>query len=285
MNQSSETAIIPPPVVTVFVNGYWNSGESTAGEQIVARIIMPLIGEREWRKIKKEIALKSIGIYPGRRYWGADFVNAANAYFSASASFFVDGTGKWNSSGKSRYKAGALFAETEYTNIVSMLTGANGGLGSLCFLGHSMGCAYAAGMISFLEGKGISLTKAVMLSPADPHDFVLNTAATTLQLSICNDVALAYKNSLFKSSNIKGMQRSAIVKTNRSLTDDFLLSHIDTKVNPKVFEYLSDLEHLSFLVKGSCYIAGDLHFATQFKEITIGDISYTHTGENDNYKK
>lgn len=270
MSQSSETAIVPPPVITVFVNGYWNSGESTAGEQIVASILMPVIGEREWKKIKKEIALKSIGIYPGRKYWSPDFINAANIYFSASGALFVDGTAKWNSTGKYRFKAGAQFAEREYTSIVSLLTGSDGVMGSLCFLGHSMGCAYAAGMISFLASKGINISKVVMLSPADPYDFELNTTADSLQLSICNDVALAYKNSLFKSSHIKGVQRCAVVKTNRSLTDDFLLSHLDTKVNPKVFEYLYDLEHLP---EPHTVTAPDMqatYYGTQFKEISFG---------------
>lgn len=270
MNETSGMLNSVPPVIAIFVNGYWNSGESTAGEQIVASIIMPVIGEREWKKIKKEIALKSIGIYPGRRYWGADFINAANNYFSASASLFVDGTAKWNSTGKYRFKAGAAFAEREYTNILSLLTGSDGAMGSLCFLGHSMGCAYAAGMISFLEGKGVSISKVVMFSPADPHDFELNTTAPTLQLSICNDVALAYKNSLFKSSHIKGVQRSGVVKTNRSLTDDFLHSHLDTKVNPKVFEYLYDLEHLPAPLAAASTDPQPTHYGTQFKEVHFG---------------
>jgi hypothetical protein len=123
-----------------------------------------------------------------------------------------------------------------------------------------------------------------MLSPADPYDFELTTKAETLQMSICNDVVLAYKNSIFKRSIIKGVQRAGIVKTERNITEDFLKSHIDTKATPEIFNNLIDLEALTLLPSVKNYVAHDLKHNTQFKELYVNGKHYTHTGSTDCYK-
>ena len=297
---------------TIYVNGYWNSGTATELEKKFSNGLRPIISETEWGKLKKYLAEQLTGTRPLEPYWSNDFLEASKDYFNETNTLFVDGTGKWDSTGKERYNAGYKWAK-ENLNTITDGIWKNGRQGCMLnFLSHSMGGAYAAGMIQLLNERNIKVTYSIYLSTADPMDFSVSSKQYNLQLSLQNDVVLLLKNRLFRAMHdslggsvtgfmeffndykISGVQRFGIVKTDRNLKSDLYLSHIDTKLDPTVFKMLWDLAHIQMTLAGTMFM-GLLHgysntydasgnsYNTQFKELNLFGKEYTWGGSDNFY--
>ena len=170
----------PDGNLVIFVNGYYNTRSG-----LITRYITEYI----------------TGNKGGKSYWGVDFVNKATSYLNDNNIQFVDGRGKYNSSGDDRFNAGYKFAQSNYANISSTLKDGE----TVKVVSHSMGAAYSEGIIKYLLEQGISISQVIHFSPADPDDFSASFS-NTLQLNINNDAVLAYKNG-FSSNIINGVAK------------------------------------------------------------------------------
>ena len=180
----------PDGNLVIFVNGYYNTRSG-----LITRYITEYI----------------TGNKGGKSYWGVDFVNKATSYLNDNNIQFVDGRGKYNSSGDDRFNAGYKFAQSNYANISSTLKDGE----TVKVVSHSMGAAYSEGIIKYLLEQGISISQVIHFSPADPDDFSASFS-NTLQLNINNDAVLAYKNG-FSSNIINGVAKYGNVKVGNSL--------------------------------------------------------------------
>ena len=180
----------PDGNLVIFVNGYYNTRSG-----LITRYITEYI----------------TGNKGGKSYWGVDFVNKATSYLNDNNIQFVDGRGKYNSSGDDRFNAGYKFAQSNYANISSTLKDGE----TVKVVSHSMGAAYSEGIIKYLLEQGISISQVIHFSPADPDDFSASFS-NTLQLNINNDAVLAYKNG-FSSNIINGVAKYGNVKNTNSL--------------------------------------------------------------------
>lgn len=148
----------PDGNLVIFVNGYYNTRSG-----LITRYITEYI----------------TGNKGGKSYWGVDFVNKATSYLNDNNIQFVDGRGKYNSSGDDRFNAGYKFAQSNYANISSTLKDGE----TVKVVSHSMGAAYSEGIIKYLLEQGISISQVIHFSPADPDDFSASFS-NTLQLNI-----------------------------------------------------------------------------------------------------
>ena len=180
----------PDGNLVIFVNGYYNTRSG-----LITRYITEYI----------------TGNKGGKSYWGVDFVNKATSYLNDNNIQFVDGRGKYNSSGDDRFNAGYKFAQSNYANISSTLKDGE----TVKVVSHSMGAAYSEGIIKYLLEQGISISQVIHFSPADPDDFSASFS-NTLQLNINNDAVLAYKNG-FSSNIINGVAKYSNVNKYNSL--------------------------------------------------------------------
>ena len=112
----------PDGNLVIFVNGYYNTRSG-----LITRYITEYI----------------TGNKGGKSYWGVDFVNKATSYLNDNNIQFVDGRGKYNSSGDDRFNAGYKFAQSNYANISSTLKDGE----TVKVVSHSMGAAYSEGII------------------------------------------------------------------------------------------------------------------------------------------
>lgn len=214
----------PDGNVVIFVNGYYNTRKGA----VIGKIIESLIGDKG-----------------GRSYWGQGFINNAVSYFNDRDIMFVDGRGAFNSSGESRFNAGYKYAQEHYSNILSHLEQGE----KVNVVSHSMGSAYAEGIIQYLLEQGVSMGQIIHFSPADPADFSASHP-NTLQLNINNDIVLSYKNAL-SGDIINGVSRYGLVKTSRSFVSDILNSHADTKYDGNVWNYVKALNSMRMQKNGT----------------------------------
>ncbi|WKZ76304.1 MAG: hypothetical protein QY303_05265 [Vicingaceae bacterium] len=229
-------AIDPDGRKIIFVNGYYNTGDGT----------MP-------RYISKNV----IGTVGGEGYWSSSFISGAKTFFNDQSTGFVDGRGAWNSTGEERFNAGYAYAKANLSTITAGMVEGE----TVKIVSHSMGAAYAEGMIKYLQEQNIAVEKVVHLSAADPSGFSAHNS-NTLQLNLENDIVLGYKN--FGENNmISGVTRYGEVNTERGYFSDLANSHADTKFDAGVWNMVRDLENIQMNFTGNTS-----------KTINIGDPSF-----------
>jgi RHS repeat-associated protein len=263
-------SIDPDGEKVFFVNGYYNQG-SLSG------------------------VAGSVG---GEYYWSSKFIEAANNYFGDWNNSYVDGRGKWNSSGQERFDAGYEFAKENATILLEGVVDAEGvQIETIKVVSHSMGSAYAEGMIKYFEERNLTVEKVVHFSAADPSDFNASSKPFTLQLNIEGDAVLAYKN-FWENDRISGVDRFGQVKTKRPMEADLVLSHVETKSDPDVFKLLSDLQDISMTITknvmsfiwgtysgpSNIYSASGNTHGTEFNTVYLRGTEYHGTDTSNEYR-
>lgn len=208
----------------IFVNGYYNTGNTNSGNGGYAII-------------KKLVAKNEIGTVGGEGYWKKKFVGGAQNYFSdPKQPKFVDGSGAWNSTGQERYDAGYTYAKNNFSDIKKEIFNDDGVQTEvLRIVSHSMGAAYSEGMIKYLEEQGVKVETVVHLSAADPSEFTASTKPNTIQLNYKDDPVLMYKN-FGEAPRIKGADVFGEV--------DAEGQHWITKSRESVWDAVADLQNL-----------------------------------------
>lgn len=210
--------------VILFVNGYWNKDVPYAGPDA------------------------------GQEYWGQRFRSAAKKYFIAQKELFINGSNTMLSSGKLRFNEGRKLALDRFNNPKSNFYQAifkeKGGddqfLTPVFVVSHSMGAAYAEGIVSVLKEKGVPVKKVAHFSPADVNDFSVNIPARTFQIDISVDPVLTFKN-MNDGLFIKGIVLAGQVENPAK----DVYGHMYTKTAPYVWDWLEDLETIQLSYAGT----------------------------------
>ncbi|QOG89111.1 hypothetical protein HUE46_03320 [Flavobacterium columnare] len=201
----------------IFVCGYWNKDMPYAGDQ--------------WNE----------------KYWGKSLREVSKKYFKTEIEFFLNGAGNWHSQGGTRWKNGEKFATDRYKNQKSkFFKEVFKDKRKIMIVSHSMGGAFAEGMISFLVKKGVKVSKVVHLSPADTSQFSVTLPDKTYQIDITWDPVLSYKN-LDDSQIIRGMKYYGLIQNPKH--DEF--GHMYTKQETFVWNAFEDLEKIELLFNRS----------------------------------
>lgn len=198
--------------IIIYICGYWNKK-------------MPYAGS-EW----------------GEQYWGIGLKSSAKKYFKSTKEYFINGAGTKFSSGGDRYKQGKEFAEARlksqaskfYQEIFKEER-------RIMVVSHSMGGAFAEGVLSVFKNQKLNIEKVVHLSPADTSGFSVTFPQITYQIDIDLDPVLMYKNAN-DSSTIRGVKFSGISKNPKG--DEF--GHMYTKDEAFVWGWFEDLELIEF---------------------------------------
>lgn len=221
----------------LFINGYYNTRDNY-------------------------ISRKIIGQKGGEDYWRDEFICSAMNYFSDINVGFIDGRGKFNSSGTERFNAGYLYAKNNFDEILSRL----GEDDCVNIVSHSMGGAYAEGIVKYLQEQNIKIGEVVHFSPSDPGDITAQTEET-YQLNIQNDIVLECKN--FGESNIiRNVKRFGSVMTANSLLDDIESSHFKTKASSDVWRMLEDLKSIQIQYENSYSLYDSIPNSSGFSVIS-----------------
>lgn len=193
------------------------------------------------------------GCRPLKPYWmekGTQFLDGAVAYFGNSPGFyFVNGRGPWYSTAKMRFRAGSSYAASRLEEFRSY--------DRICFVAHSMGCAFAEGMVSVLHEKGFSVAEIVHLSVADARSIKIPAETKyipRIQLEMQGDRTLTRKRRLGSGPQVSvpGVNAYGLV-----LTDVYRMHprvspkdqqkwdfHYDTKTYGIVWDYIRELKAL-----------------------------------------
>jgi hypothetical protein len=255
-------AIDPDGRKIIFVNGYYNTGNLSG----------------------------LAGTIGGQDYWGTDLISGAQTFFGDKKTGFVDGRGAWNSTGSERFDAGYAYAKANLTTITAGMVEGE----TVKIVSHSMGGAYSEGLIKYLLEQKIPVEQVVHLSPADPSGFTASSAPT-VQFNLENDAVLLYKN-FGENYMIPGVDRYGIANTERGISDDLQLSHIDTKIN-NIWGMVGDLKNIQMNITGNTmstpfgtftgtsnsYNSEGNSNGTQFNILNIGGTEYKGTSIPNNF--
>ncbi|MFC6095275.1 hypothetical protein ACFPVY_01335 [Flavobacterium qiangtangense] len=202
----------PEPLI-LYVCGYWNKS-------------MPYAGS-EW----------------GEQYWGSSLKAGARKYFfNTTKELFINGAGTKFSSATDRFQSGKKIAEERFINHSSKFyKEVFQTKRKVMVISHSMGGAFAEGLIDVLKQKNVNIEKVVHLSPADVSGFRAGLPDKTFQIDIDWDPVLMYKN-FNDAPNIGGIQSSALAKNPKD--DEF--GHMYTKEEDFVWKWFEDLEAMQF---------------------------------------
>ena len=221
-----------PPLV-LFVCGYWNKVLPYAGSDIF---------KEYWDNYT----------YINKKFTDLDdFKNLSAIYFKTrlNQQIFINGADTKFSNGTKRFNSGYNFAKDRLTNNKSnlweeMMTDKdkdNHFTRPIIVISHSMGGAYAEGMLSFFNKMKLNIIKVIHFSPADVNDFKLNYPEITFQIDINPDPVLKYKN-FDDRPLMKGIRNACVVENPK----DDLFGHMYTKQEKFVWDWFEDLNEVKF---------------------------------------
>lgn len=194
----------------IYICGYWNTK-------------MPY-ARTEWRE----------------QYWGTGLRSSAKKYFNTQKEYFINGAGTKFSSGKTRFSQGKDFAEERLRNEQSnFFKEVLRNKRKIMMISHSMGAAFAEGVLKVFKVHGVEVQKVIHFSPADTSDFTINFPNVSYQIDIDYDPVLMYKN-MNDSPVIPGIKAACTVKNPND--DEF--GHMYTKDESFVWEWFEDLEYV-----------------------------------------
>jgi hypothetical protein len=199
---------------------------------------------------------------PFQAYWtekGNQFIEAALNYFGTdSSTYYVNGESYWFSGANFRSKKGVNFAKQILNEIKEKLDEN----GKLFFVTHSMGSAFAEGMISVFLEQNIQVEKVIHFSVADAKNIKLTKISENIkriQIGISDDFTARFIGnpmSLFKyykipKVKIYGEILSDINRFHKNVSEKDRKKwnfHYDTKTFAYIWDYVQKLEEYhSFL--------------------------------------
>ena len=164
---------------------------------------------------------------------------------------------------------------------------------SVMIVSHSMGAAFAEGILSVFKSKSIDVRKVVHLSPADVSGFSVNYSDRTYQIDISWDPVLMLKN-LNDKDYIKGILYAGLVQN----PDHDRFGHANTKIEGYVWDWFEDLEKINLsyshtetkrqiitdriepettvIIKSKIYKSSGEKYNTQFLRILKNGQKYYH---------
>lgn len=194
--------------VIVFVNGYWNSGESNLHGDPITAIGNMRLG---YKVLKKLIAENIIGTQKGAGYWESQYKardyfrrkykewttkeisNIEYVYYDGSSNWYSSGERRWND-GWERHKKKLDLINDPQLKDKKVFNDKGEQQKLLFFVTHSMGAAHAEGMISSWKYHGVKIECVLHFSAADNSDFGVTIPHLTWQINLLPDPVLIFKN-------------------------------------------------------------------------------------------
>jgi hypothetical protein len=181
-------------------------------------------------------------------YWGAKLKDAATKYLKTAITnvYFLNGADTMTTDGNDRFKNGAVFAKDRLSNKKSKFyQEVFKNKRKILIVSHSMGAAFAEGVVSVLKANKYNIEKVVHLSPADVSDFSVTLPTSTYQIDIDWDPVLMLKNA---NDNyfINGVLHYGLVQNPGH--DHY--GHANTKLEGYVWNWFEDLEVINFNYEG-----------------------------------
>lgn len=246
---------IAPPII-LFVNGYSNTRSDMAN---------PGYLKEYWDDSKFE-----------------DYKNFSAQYFKTrlNQQFFINGADTMFSGASKRYSNGYNYAKNRLTNTQSNLWEElmtdkdkdNHFTRPVIVISHSMGGAFAEGMLSFFKKMKLNVEKVIHFSPADVSGFTVNFPEITYQIDINPDPVLKFKN-LNDRPLIRNIKNASVAQ---NPLDD-MYGHDYSKRKGFVWNWFEDLNELKFrpIRKVNLPSWGGL------KEHQVYELIYTHGSKFD----
>lgn len=213
----------------------------------------------------------TFGCKPHRPYWSSaknpdEFIDAAKDYFQdthVTEGSFINGSGDWfGSMAWSRQASGRKFARTFQKRLIPLKNSGE----TLKIVTHSMGAAFAEGMIEEFVSEGFQVEKVVHFAPAHAKDIRIHASCTQIervQINATGDITIEKIVSPFTSGDglrIPGVRKYGKVQwdpwkyhktymdyiTKKEFPFD-LDAHYDLKTYGYVFDWVKDLEALELM--------------------------------------
>lgn len=196
---------------------------------------------------------------PLEPYWtekGMQFIENAKTFFDCfDNNYFINGEGPWYSGAKYRFKKGKIAGE----NFIENYDLSNKKEITFYFVTHSMGAAFAEGMVETFFEHQVKVEKIVHFSPADASGICIPLSTKNvlrIQLNLDGDKTLSkiilpfyglvkYKIPLinifgYASTNIEELHPTVSKQDKKKW--DF---HYDTKTFAYVWDYIKKLEKIN----------------------------------------
>lgn len=208
----------------------------------------------------------TFGCEPFRPYWSSsknpeEFIEAAKKYFGdshVSEGSFINGSGDWfGSMAWSRQASGRKFARA-YSKRLAPLQNLSE---TLKIVSHSMGAAFAEGMIETLVSEGFQIEKVIHFAPAHAKDIHIHPSTlhiNRIQINASGDLTIEKIANPFTKEDgfrIPGVRKYGKVhwdpwKYHKTYMDyitkkEFpfdLDAHYDLKTYAYAFDWVRDLE-------------------------------------------
>jgi hypothetical protein len=215
----------------------------------------------------------TFGCEPFRPYWSSskepdEFIDAAKNYFKdnhVSEGSFINGSGDWfGSMAWSRQASGRKFARTFSKRLIPLKNSGE----TLKIVTHSMGAAFAEGMIETLVSEGFKIEKVIHFAPAHAKDIRIHPSSKHIdrvQINATGDITIEKIVSPFTKEDgfrIPGVQKYGKViwdpwKYHKTYMDyitkkEFpfdLDAHFDLKTYSYAFDWAQCLEEIDDIEK------------------------------------
>jgi hypothetical protein len=246
------TVIKKPKII--FVNGHWKWAKRAYDATFGLLNAGPIVG--------------------GRPYWSNNLTFEGNAlkYFGIVSANFIypDGSSSWgfDQSGGDRKQRGIDYAKGNFDELVYDL-----GKGDpIYFIGHSEGCAFAAGIAEYLKNQGLNVKEIAFLSADEGDEFTISPDIETYQIVFMFFTGITKQpvvDDVVGNHRVTGVEKYGVIIRN-DLNDQYL--HGGTN-DAFIFDYLVDLKKViiikqCFNQKGQikkCH-TGEIH-GTKFYQI------------------
>lgn len=202
----------------------------------------------------------TLGCKPLKPYWtehGAQFLDAANDFFGGTCThFFLNGEGAWYSSAKGRknlaireLKNAALLSAIRRHEEIFIVT-------------HSMGAAYAEGLLEIHDSLHLKTKLIVHFSPSDAHRLLISDKGKIkrLQMTLKGDRTLNRRNFFVNEEKRKIAGVSVFLFANPDLR----------KLHPKVGEHDIKKWDSHYDTKTFAYVWEMIRFMDQMLQMGMG---------------
>lgn len=185
----------------------------------------------------------------GETYWNgsnSDFVQGARRYLGDEDVFFTDIKHNSLSTANSRIKAGEKWAMENYKELIK---GLDKDKDDFKFVTHSMGSAFAEGVIRHLKFMGWNVTQAIHFEPFQAGGFTVDTnppgygtdfntgiATSVIDYQLTNDPVLNYA-----PTNNRGKLNGSIASVREKGQSEWEYRHREPIDSGKIWEDLSRL--------------------------------------------
>jgi len=196
----------------------------------------------------------------GRNYWNS---GAFNGFSTAAATFFgltgspyekkwVDGADWVYGSATVRKAKGHLWAQTHYSDLTSQ----HNGTLDFYLIGHSQGCAYAAGIADYLKFQKHNIISMLFLSCHQGDKFSVDSTFNTYQMvySFWKYEPVTYRSTVYKwrhhvdlfvgDHKVNGATKYGVITRNDL---GFMTVH-GTSTSSTVFNKIKDLQDVSLVL-------------------------------------